>query len=143
MRGSDCECSTPVFAARERRSISSTLLAWASGGTPWTKPTSICRRSAWRPNPGRDSTFRRRMFVQTIGASSPNLERRDDASTFPDLYANCLSRISTCPGARRDRSPSSNNGRSPRTYRMQCTPIPVRVAVRNCDTMTSIPACRK
>src|SRR6266436_8970736 len=34
------------------------------------KPTSIFRRSARRPNPGRGSTYRRGIFVQTTGTSS-------------------------------------------------------------------------
>ncbi len=35
------------------------------------KPTSIFLRSARRPNPGRGSTYRRGIFVQTTGTSSP------------------------------------------------------------------------
>ncbi|MGY3075720.1 glycogen debranching enzyme GlgX [Bradyrhizobium sp. LM6.10] len=34
------------------------------------KPTSTSRQSAWRPNPGRRSTYRRGDFVQTTGTSS-------------------------------------------------------------------------
>ena len=37
---------------------------------PRIKPTSIFPRSARRPNPGRGSTYRRGIFVQTTGASS-------------------------------------------------------------------------
>ena len=34
------------------------------------KPTSTSRQSAWRPNPGRRSTYRRRDSVQTTGTGS-------------------------------------------------------------------------
>jgi len=34
------------------------------------KPTSTSRQSAWRPNPGRRSTYRRGDSVQTTGTSS-------------------------------------------------------------------------
>ena len=37
---------------------------------PRIKPTSIFLRSARRPNPGRGSTYRRGIFVQTTGTSS-------------------------------------------------------------------------
>jgi hypothetical protein len=37
---------------------------------PRIKPTSIFRRSARRPNPGRGSTYRRGESVQTTGTSS-------------------------------------------------------------------------
>src|SRR5216684_1436647 len=37
---------------------------------PRIKPTSIFHRSARRPNPGRGSTYRRGIFVQTTGTSS-------------------------------------------------------------------------
>jgi len=37
---------------------------------PRIKPTSIFLRSAWRPNPGRGSTYRRGIFVRTTGTSS-------------------------------------------------------------------------
>ena len=42
---------------------------------PRIKPTSIFRRSARRPNPGRGSTYRRGIFVQTTGTSSKAGER--------------------------------------------------------------------
>jgi hypothetical protein len=37
---------------------------------PRTKPTSIFLRSARRPNPGRGSTYRRGIIVQTTGTGS-------------------------------------------------------------------------
>src|SRR6185312_1693250 len=37
---------------------------------PRIKPTLIFLRSARRPNPGRGSTYRRGLFVQTTGTSS-------------------------------------------------------------------------
>ena len=37
---------------------------------PRIKPTSTSRHSAWRPNPGRRSTYRRGISVQTTGTSS-------------------------------------------------------------------------
>src|ERR1700676_3001813 len=37
---------------------------------PRIKPTSIFRRSARRPNPGRGSTYRRGIIVQTTGTGS-------------------------------------------------------------------------
>src|SRR5258708_25044215 len=37
---------------------------------PRIKPTSIFLRSARRPNPGRGSTYRRGIFVQTTGTTS-------------------------------------------------------------------------
>jgi hypothetical protein len=40
---------------------------------PRIKPTSIFRRSARRPNPGRGSTYRRGIFVQTTGTSSVDM----------------------------------------------------------------------
>jgi hypothetical protein len=43
---------------------------------PRIKPTSIFPRSARRPNPGRGSTYRRGIFVQTTGTSS-RMRRRD------------------------------------------------------------------
>jgi hypothetical protein len=38
--------------------------------SPRIKPTSIFLRSARRPNPGRGSTYRRGIAVQTTGTSS-------------------------------------------------------------------------
>jgi hypothetical protein len=38
---------------------------------PRIKPTSIFLRSARRPNPGRRSTYRRGIIVQTTGTGSP------------------------------------------------------------------------
>jgi hypothetical protein len=43
------------------------------------KPTSTSRQSAWRPNPGRGSTYRRGETVQTTGTSSLQRPLPDDA----------------------------------------------------------------
>src|SRR3984893_9710387 len=53
---------------REERSCGDRIRALTTA--PRIKPTSIFLRSARRPNLGRDSTYRRGIFVRTTGTSS-------------------------------------------------------------------------
>ena len=66
-RGRDtrsADISTSTMAAVRIRALTT---------APRIKPTSTSRHSAWRPNPGRGSTYRRGNSVQTTGTSSRNL----------------------------------------------------------------------
>ena len=62
------DISTSIIAVAHIRALTT---------APRIKPTSIFLRSARRPNPGRGSTYRRGIFVQTTGTSS--LGHRDGA----------------------------------------------------------------
>ena len=89
--GTTCSLSDCGAASNTRRSICEPMKALARPVTrsadiststiavvhiralttaPRIKPTSIFLRSARRPNPGRGSTYRRGIFVQTTGTSS-------------------------------------------------------------------------
>src|SRR6478752_3804360 len=72
---------------------------------PRIKPTSIFLRSARRPNPGRGSTYRRGIFVQTTGTSSV-------------LHAKALPgnlRVPTKPAMHSNLKPAGYSDRKPAT----------------------------
>src|ERR1700745_1571825 len=61
---------------------------------PRIKPTSIFLRSARRPNPGRGSTYRRGIAVQTTGTSSDPIEPEPEPkSKVKEQDASVLGRI--------------------------------------------------
>ena len=61
---------SPAFKADISTSTIAVAHIPALTTAPRIRPTSIFLRSARRPNPGRGSTYRRGIFVQTTGTSS-------------------------------------------------------------------------
>ena len=77
-----CICGpTKASARRATRSVGISISTIAADRikaltTPHRiKPTSTSRHSAWRPNPGRRSTYQRGESVQTTGTSSAHSHR--------------------------------------------------------------------
>jgi len=66
------------------------------------KPTSTNRHSAWRPNPGRGSTYRRGTSVQTTGTSSVCPSKGAVISTISNSQTARLEGCHTSAFPRRD-----------------------------------------